>query len=336
VLRGNLTAPGVAAAGPGKHHGRGRQQLVHTATHGTLPMAVLEDAVFRLLTPATGAPSPPPVHKPQADAALNVPVAHAQYHPNPPPAPSGTASAPGVPNGRSPTGVAEMALLPSWVDANNPPAWYNDGGDIDELLEDADYLNWLEDTGDLEETYPPALAEPATVSSGGRAPAGRPEATLSMPEPAPVTAAPDPLVHPSVDSLSFLVDAPEPPPVPQEPVMDAGQPRYPSYAPSPPAASCSPHTIVEAPTNIASTGSVVTAMAPSPPLAGVRDSEAYLLGFPDMDMGDEQAFVSALLDNTGQGKIIFPKLASDVHLSQTYLSGEGVSGEDHETQEKLM
>lgn len=37
--------PGAPLAAPGRVGGPGRQQLVHTATHGTLPMAALEDAV---------------------------------------------------------------------------------------------------------------------------------------------------------------------------------------------------------------------------------------------------------------------------------------------------
>ncbi len=37
--------PRAPSAAPGHVCGRGRQQLVHTATHGTLPMAALEDAV---------------------------------------------------------------------------------------------------------------------------------------------------------------------------------------------------------------------------------------------------------------------------------------------------
>ncbi len=36
---------GAPLAAPGRVARRGRQQLVHTATHGTLPMAALEDAV---------------------------------------------------------------------------------------------------------------------------------------------------------------------------------------------------------------------------------------------------------------------------------------------------
>lgn len=41
--------PAIGAQQPldevGKKKGRGRQQMVHTASHGTLPMAALEDAV---------------------------------------------------------------------------------------------------------------------------------------------------------------------------------------------------------------------------------------------------------------------------------------------------
>lgn len=47
-----------------------------------------------------------------------------------------------------------------------------------------------------------------------------------------------------------------------------------------------------------------------PKLAGVGESVTNLMGFPDVDMGDEQAFVSALLDNKGESTMSFPKLSS--------------------------
>lgn len=56
----------------------------------------------------------------------------------------------------SPTGVAEFALYPSWTDAKDTPSWYAKGSDVDALLDVADTLDWLTDTGDLNETYPPA------------------------------------------------------------------------------------------------------------------------------------------------------------------------------------
>jgi hypothetical protein len=56
----------------------------------------------------------------------------------------------------SPTGVADFALYPSWTDAKDTPSWYAKGSDVDALLDVADTLDWLTDTGDLNETYPPA------------------------------------------------------------------------------------------------------------------------------------------------------------------------------------
>lgn len=56
----------------------------------------------------------------------------------------------------SPTGVADFALYPSWTDAKDTPSWYAKGSDVDALFDVADTLDWLTDTGDLLETYPPA------------------------------------------------------------------------------------------------------------------------------------------------------------------------------------
>jgi hypothetical protein len=61
----------------------------------------------------------------------------------------------------SPTGVADISLFPSWSDVKDMPSWYAKGGDIDSLLDEADALDWLTDTGDLHETY-----EPPPSSSG--------------------------------------------------------------------------------------------------------------------------------------------------------------------------
>jgi len=63
-----------------------------------------------------------------------------------------------VPSGGevSPTGVADFTLYPSWTDAKDTPSWYAKGSDVDALLDVADTLDWLTDTGDLNETYPPA------------------------------------------------------------------------------------------------------------------------------------------------------------------------------------
>jgi hypothetical protein len=55
----------------------------------------------------------------------------------------------------SPTGVQDLIIYPSWTDAKDPPSWYTKGADVDALLDVADSLDWLIDTGDLNETYQP-------------------------------------------------------------------------------------------------------------------------------------------------------------------------------------
>jgi len=46
----------------------------------------------------------------------------------------------------SPTGVADPV-------AYEAPAWYSKGSDLDDLLNETDALDWLADTGDLDQTY---------------------------------------------------------------------------------------------------------------------------------------------------------------------------------------
>jgi len=62
--------------------------------------------------------------------------------------------------GTSPTCVTDLNNYP--FNTNNklfasvpePPQWYARGADIDELLHEADALNWLADSGDINEVYP--------------------------------------------------------------------------------------------------------------------------------------------------------------------------------------
>lgn len=297
-------------------------------------------------------------------------MTHTQYPPL-----SGVGGVPtGYPQGMvlnySPTGVTDMALMPSWVDAKNPPSWYNDGSDIDTLLEDADCLNWLSDTGDLDETYPPAMAEPAAVVSSSSTAANSIDHAISggqttiastnttiLQDPSAAAATGGGLFHPSTDSLSFLVDPPEQHPVLEEEDDDDVN-QLPSFLDE------SPHAIVAdgstvlgvetrksaaATTTSTSTGLVTYASATEAveattpasghtasfscasttihipehhhqqqQLAGVGvDSVTNLVGFPDLDMGDEQAFVSALLENSGPSIMSFPKLNSDLHICDT-------------------
>ena len=293
---------------------------------------------FRLLTPATGAPSPPqPQPAPSSSNGIVDPLApapvpsskiamsHTQYHPTPPTSgtyPQGTVANP------SPTGVADMSLLPSWVDAKNPPSWYNDGGDIDTLLEDADCLNWLSDTGDLNETYPPAMAEPAAVVSS----ASTTVPGVGVPD-QPLVGVQDPtggVVHPSTESLSFLVDPPE---------HHVGMIAHPAVAAQFEDVNQLPSFLEDAEAHAALSGAATVAFSsateaveaavepaiPEHKLTGVGESDTNLMGFPDLDMGDEQAFVSALLENNGQSHMSFPKLGSDMHLASG-LSGVALSG----------
>jgi hypothetical protein len=62
----------------------------------------------------------------------------------------------------SPTGVFDLDLYPTWPDNRNPPSWYGKGSDIDALLDIGGALDWLEDTGDLNESYQPPAEDPAS------------------------------------------------------------------------------------------------------------------------------------------------------------------------------
>lgn len=58
----------------------------------------------------------------------------------------------------SPTGVADFTLFSTWSDFKDTPSWYAKGSDVDALLDVADNLDWLTDSGDLNETYEAAAA----------------------------------------------------------------------------------------------------------------------------------------------------------------------------------
>jgi hypothetical protein len=266
-------------------------------------MAALEDAVFRLLTPAPGSgavkyPTAPPA--PKLNTTIVDPLAPNSVKisaPYPAQVPPGH-----VPNS-SPTCVTDVTTFPSWVDAANPPAWYNEGADIDTLLDDAESLNWLVDTGDLEETYPPALAAAAAAT----------DASMDY-EPTPVNVHPyeyaytedalhigtehelmdptlvhDPINHPSVESLSFLVDSPK------EGVDEI-------------------HSFLDDEHHqeayVSATEAIDTIDADQDVELPTGESHGNLMSFPDLDVGDEQAFVSALLDTGKESAISFSKWGS--------------------------
>ena len=223
-----------------------------------------------------------------------------------------------------------MSVFPSWVDAKNPPTWYNNGEDIDKLLEDADDLNWLVDTGDLDETFPPALEamqhhhhhdvnhgavkshdaldllEPTPLAVGDAydytvseeqgsvndvkdeeepeegtvAEDGTSTAATSSPN--LVTSNPT-TNHPSVESLSFLVDSPK-----------TGELKLPPVS-FPEESSTGDDDMA-----VATSPSVLPAHHSAMEIIG-EESQNNLMNFPDLDMGDEHAFVSALLDTGNKG-----------------------------------
>lgn len=54
----------------------------------------------------------------------------------------------------SPTGVADFSTSWTW-NASEVPEWYTKGSDVDELLDEAEVLDWIADSGDLNEVYTP-------------------------------------------------------------------------------------------------------------------------------------------------------------------------------------
>jgi hypothetical protein len=116
---------------------------------------------FRFLTPAPISHSEPQVNEVARQAGAN-PITLPSDQPSP--APSGLGGE------VSPTGVSDFALYPSWTDAKDTPSWYAKGSDVDALLDVADALDWLTDTGDLHETYQPETYEPETQPTMEMAP----------------------------------------------------------------------------------------------------------------------------------------------------------------------
>lgn len=113
-----------------------------TTAQGTISGTALEDSLFRFLTPAPVAMSEPQLNEVARQAGANpitVPTEHIR-----------NIHAVGE---VSPTGVADFSMYPSWTDAKDTPSWYAKGSDVDALLDVADTLDWLTDTGDLQETY---------------------------------------------------------------------------------------------------------------------------------------------------------------------------------------
>jgi SHAQKYF class myb-like DNA-binding protein len=158
----NPTAPLPAVAPALSHYVLPSQQPPHldagntqpcvpsiTTAQGTISGPALEDSLFRFLTPAPVAPSEPQVNEVARQAGAN-PITLPSDQPGAAP------SWPSIVAGEvSPTGVADLSMYPSWTDAKDTPSWYAKGSDVDALLDVADTLDWLTDTGDLHESYQP-------------------------------------------------------------------------------------------------------------------------------------------------------------------------------------
>ena len=59
-------------------------------------------------------------------------------------------------------------------------------------------------------------------------------------------------------------------------------------------------------------------------LVGEDESHHNLMGFPDLDMGDDQAFFTELLESSRQSPVGFAKLNSDVHIHGHPSQGSGM------------
>jgi hypothetical protein len=107
----------------------------------------LPSCSFRFLSPAPVAPSEPQVNEVARQAGANPITVPSDL-------PGGSPLAIG--GEVSPTGISDFTMYPSWTDAKDTPSWYAKGSDVDALLDVADTLDWLTDTGDLHETYEPS------------------------------------------------------------------------------------------------------------------------------------------------------------------------------------
>jgi len=127
----------------------------HTV-QGAIGVAALEDSLFRYLTPMPVAPPETQVTPVARQAGAN-PITLPTDQPG---------SANTLAGGEvSPTSVNDLALYPTWTDfSKDTPSWYSKGSDVDALLDVADTLDWLADTGDLNETYEEAARLNAVAS----------------------------------------------------------------------------------------------------------------------------------------------------------------------------
>lgn len=236
-----------------------------TTAHGTISGAALEDSLFRFLTPM-------PNDAPNATGQVND-VAR-QAGANPITVPSGTKSTHPLYDGEvSPTGVVDFPS--DWAWNSEAPAWYAKGADVDELLNEADALDWLADSGDLHESYNPPdhskMSEPSLMSL-----VEVEESKPSKIEFSSVSAPPVPVLLPT-NIMTPCASSGNMPPLPS--IFDSG--------------NNLPEMKKETPVNLSASSLFASATEAAD---AVVDSENFKLLDEQFD---EQAFVTALLDHTG-------------------------------------
>lgn len=147
-------------------NGAGGQQMQNNGTTEMVPPSgpSLEESLYRFLTPMSTdysiqAPSTTPSPNPTATQPngmkpqSNDPNNQSQFIVLPNNNDHMQQFAEG-----SPTCVTDIPSFPTFPSSKlaptpEPPQWYARGADVDELLHDADALNWLADSGDLDEAY---------------------------------------------------------------------------------------------------------------------------------------------------------------------------------------
>eukprot|EP00591_Stephanopyxis_turris_P000817 CAMPEP_0195514048 /NCGR_PEP_ID=MMETSP0794_2-20130614/5562_1 /TAXON_ID=515487 /ORGANISM="Stephanopyxis turris, Strain CCMP 815" /LENGTH=539 /DNA_ID=CAMNT_0040642213 /DNA_START=462 /DNA_END=2081 /DNA_ORIENTATION=+ len=132
----------------------------NSGTPPSLPSSVLEDSLYRFLTPGTG-----DKFYPEHGSRNVIPTDHQgpnKIDSSPRQASTNCIKVPQVNktiashglalDGEcSPTTVTDISFPTFGV--GDAPQWYSKGAEIEDLLEEADTLDWLADSGDLDETY---------------------------------------------------------------------------------------------------------------------------------------------------------------------------------------
>lgn len=305
-----------------------------TTSHGTISCAALENSLFRFLTPATGE-----THTVSPSTVPNPTTNSTSYSAQPT-----NITVPGIPGtvksfqqpfsgDLSPTGVDQINDFPSnWI-SGDLPTWYAKGSDLDEILDEAEALDWLADSGDLNETYeaPPipvfmslsaqqpqvvpvdpcrsepsllSLCDPEDTTPHNLIIKSEPNTTISnlASVPAPISMVPQPLLpltHPThlepneIHGISPSTSTVNIPPLPS--LFESGN---------------SIHKLDQTVANVSATGGVVLGPTPSKSSTmNLSSASLFAVGGAGNDSTenftllddqlDEQAFVTALLDQAG-------------------------------------